>query len=87
MDKYFDNNDELHSTAPLGNNKGQRVFEIVRNIKFVFGKNTKDRKTRKDTKPAPGLHSRSLFSSSICLTERVRCAARDRWYACSEQRD
>jgi hypothetical protein len=26
MDKYFDNNDELHSTAPSGNNKGQRVF-------------------------------------------------------------
>jgi hypothetical protein len=36
MDKYFDNNDELHSTAPSGNNKGQRVFEIVRNIIFVF---------------------------------------------------
>jgi hypothetical protein len=53
MDKYFDNNDELHSTAPLGNNKGQRVFEIVRNIKFVFGKKTKYGKTRKDTEPAP----------------------------------
>jgi hypothetical protein len=25
MDKYFDNNDELHSTAPSDNNKGQRV--------------------------------------------------------------
>jgi hypothetical protein len=40
MDKYFDNNDELHSTAPSGNNKGQRVFYIVRNMKFVFGKKT-----------------------------------------------
>jgi hypothetical protein len=53
MDKYFDNNDELHSTAPSGNNKGQRVFKIVRNIKFVFRKKTKDIKTRKDTKLAP----------------------------------
>jgi hypothetical protein len=41
MDKYFNNNDELHSTAPSGNNKGQRVFEIVRNIKFVFRKRKK----------------------------------------------
>jgi hypothetical protein len=49
MDKYFDNNDELHSTAPSGNiNKGERVFEIVRNIKFVFGQKIKDGKTRKD---------------------------------------
>jgi hypothetical protein len=44
MDNYFDNNDELHSTAPSSNNKGQRVFEIVRNIKFVFEKKTKDGK-------------------------------------------
>jgi hypothetical protein len=51
MDKYFDNIDELHSTAPSGNNKGQRVFEIVIKIKFVFGKKTKDRKTRKAVKP------------------------------------
>jgi hypothetical protein len=41
MDKYFNNNDELHSTAPSGNNKVQRVFEIVRNIKFVFRKRKK----------------------------------------------
>jgi hypothetical protein len=54
MDKYFDNNGELHSTAPSGNNRGHKVFEIVRNIKFVFGKKTKDEKTRKDAKPAPG---------------------------------
>jgi hypothetical protein len=41
MDKYFNNNDKLHSTAPSSNNKGQRVFEIVRNIKFVFRKKKK----------------------------------------------
>jgi hypothetical protein len=52
MDKYFDNNGELHSTPPSGNNRGQRVFEIVKNINFVFGKKTKDGKTRKDAKPA-----------------------------------
>jgi hypothetical protein len=54
MDKYFDNNGELHSTSPSGNNRGHRVFEIVRNIKFVFGKKTKYGKTRKDVKPAAG---------------------------------
>jgi hypothetical protein len=54
MGKYFSIVDELHSTAPSGNNKGQRVFEIVRNIKFVFEKKTKDRKTRKNVKPASG---------------------------------
>jgi hypothetical protein len=26
MDKYFDNNGELHSTPPSGNNRGHRVF-------------------------------------------------------------
>jgi hypothetical protein len=46
MDKYFDNNGELHSTPPSGNNRGHRVFEIVRNINFVFEKKTKDGKTR-----------------------------------------
>jgi hypothetical protein len=71
MDKYFENNDELHSTAPSGNNNYQGVFERVSNIKFLFGKRTKERKTRKDTKPALGLHSRrSLFSSSICVTRK-----------------
>jgi hypothetical protein len=44
MDKYFDNNVELQSTAPLGNSKGKRVFNIVSKLKFVFGKKTKDRK-------------------------------------------
>jgi hypothetical protein len=44
INKYFDNNGGLHSTAPSGNNRGHRVFEIVRNIKFVFGRKTKDRK-------------------------------------------
>ena len=63
MDKYFDNNGELHSTAPSGNNKGHRVFEIVNNIKFVFGKKTKGGKTRKDVKPAPGaiFKKKSIF--------------------------
>jgi hypothetical protein len=53
MDKYFDNNVELQSTAPLGNSKGKRVFNIVSNLKFVFEKKTKDEKTRKDVKPTP----------------------------------
>ena len=48
MDKYFDNNDERNSDAPLGNSRGHRVFKIVSNIKFVFGKKTKDGKLRKD---------------------------------------
>jgi hypothetical protein len=62
MDKYFDNNGELHSTAPSSNNRGHKVFEIVRNIKFVFGKKTKDKKTRKDAKPAPGaIFKKSFF--------------------------
>ena len=69
MDKYIDDNDELHSTAPSDNNKGQRVFEIVRNIKFVFGKKTKDRKQGRMPNQLRGLYSRkSLFSSSTCLT-------------------
>jgi hypothetical protein len=63
MDKYFDNNGELHYTAPSGNNRGHRVFETVRNIKFIFGKKTKDEKTRKDVKPAPGaiFNKKSIF--------------------------
>ena len=63
MDKYFDNNDELHSTAPLGNSKGQRVFQIVRKIEFVFGKKTKDRKLRKGVKPIIGaiFKKKSIF--------------------------
>jgi hypothetical protein len=62
MDKYFDNNDELYSTAPSRNNKGHRVFERVKILKFVFGKNTTDRKTRKDAKPALGATSKkSIF--------------------------
>ena len=69
MDKYFDNNGELHSTATSGNNKGHRVFEIVRNIKFVFGKKTKDGKQGRMSNQLRGLYSRkSLFSSSTCLT-------------------
>jgi hypothetical protein len=68
MDKYFDNNDELHSTTPSGNNKGQRVFEIVRNIDF-FGKKTKDIKTRKDTKPAP----RDTFKKKSIFFKYLPC--------------
>jgi hypothetical protein len=52
MDKYFDINGELHSTPPSGNNRGHRVFEIVKNINFIFVKKKKDGKTRKDAKPA-----------------------------------
>jgi hypothetical protein len=63
MDKYFDNNSELQSTAPLGNSKGKKVFSIVSKLKFVFGKKTKDRKPRKNVKPAPGatLKKKSIF--------------------------
>jgi hypothetical protein len=61
MDKYFDNNGELHSTPPLGNSRCHRVFEIVRNINFVFMKKTKDGETRNDAKPAPG----AIFKKSI----------------------
>ena len=69
MDKYFDNNGELHSTAPSGNNKGHRVFEIVRNIKFVLGRRQKMEKQGRMSNQLRGLYSRkSLFSSSTCLT-------------------
>jgi hypothetical protein len=63
MDKYFDNNGELHSTPPSGNNTGHRVFEIVKNINFVFAKKKKDGKTRKDAKPALGaiFKKKSIF--------------------------
>jgi hypothetical protein len=78
MDKYFDNNDELHSTAPSGNNKGQRVFEIVRNIKFVFEKKTKDGNKRKDAKPAPGatFKNKSIFFDYLCGTRSMVCTFR-----------
>jgi hypothetical protein len=39
-------------TPTSGKNRGHRVFEIVRNINFVFGKKIKDGKTKKDVKPA-----------------------------------
>jgi hypothetical protein len=63
MDKYFDNNGVLLSTPPSGNNRGHRVFEIVRNINFVFEKKTNDGKTRKDVKPALGaiFKKKSIF--------------------------
>jgi len=72
MDKYFDYNDERNSDTPLGNSKGQRVFKIVSNIKFVFGKKTKDIKTRKMSNQLHGQHSRrSPFSSSTCHTGKT----------------
>jgi len=72
MDKYFDYNDERNSDAPLGNSKGQSVFKIVSNIKFVFGKKTEDRKTRKMSNQLQGQHSRrSPFSLSICHTGKT----------------
>ena len=63
MDKYFDNNSELQSTAPWGNSKGKRFFSIVSKLKFVFGKKTKDGKPRKNVKPAPGatFKKKSIF--------------------------
>jgi len=48
MDKYFDNNSELQSTAPSRNSKGKRVFSIISKLKFVFGKKIKDRKPIKN---------------------------------------
>jgi hypothetical protein len=63
MDKYFDNNIKLQSTAPLGNSKGKRVFNIVSKLKFVFGKKTKEGKPRKDVKPTQGatFKKKSIF--------------------------
>jgi hypothetical protein len=63
MNKYFDNNVELQSTALLGNSKGKRVFNIVSKLKFIFGKKTKDGKPRKDVKPTPGatFKKKSIF--------------------------
>ena len=72
MDKYFNYNDEMNSDAPLGNSKGHRVFKIVSNIKFVFGKKTKDGKTKRMSNQLQGQHSRkSPFSSSICHTGKM----------------
>jgi hypothetical protein len=63
MDKYFDNNVELQSTAPLGNSKGKRVFNIVSKLKFVFRKKTKDGKPIKDVNPTLGatFKKKSIF--------------------------
>jgi len=54
MDKYFDNRDEAKSTASIGRSAGKRVFQIVSKVTFVFGKNTKDGKERKDVKTSEG---------------------------------
>ena len=56
MDKYFDNNSELQSTAPSGNRKGNRVFSIVNNLKFVFGKKRKE---------ANSCSSRGVYSRGV----------------------
>jgi hypothetical protein len=62
MDKYFNNNGELHSTSPSINSKGQRIFEIVLKIKFIFGNKTKGKKPRKDVKPTPwATFKKSIF--------------------------
>jgi uncharacterized Zn finger protein (UPF0148 family) len=63
MNKYFDNMDESESTAPTGNSKGHRVYKIVENIKFAFGKKTKDGKPRKVVKANEGdtFKKKSLF--------------------------
>jgi len=63
MDKYFDNNSELQSTAPSSNSKGKGVFSIVSKLKFIFGKKTKDGKPRKNVKPALGatFKKKSIF--------------------------
>lgn len=53
MDKYLDNMDEEKSIGPSDNSKGKRVFKIVSNITFVYGK-AKDGKRRKDMKPLEG---------------------------------
>jgi hypothetical protein len=88
MDKYFKNNDELHSTAPSGNNNCQRVFERVSNIKFVFGKSTKDRKNKEgyQTSSRGYIQEEAYFLRVFALLDRDRCVAHDRWYACSEER-
>jgi hypothetical protein len=88
MDKYFDNNGEPHSTAPSGNNRGHRVFEIVRNIKFVFGKKTKDGKNKEGCQTSSGgyIQEKVYFLRVFALLERVRCVACDQWYARSEER-
>jgi hypothetical protein len=54
MDKYFDNRDESKSTAPSCTSTGKRVFLIVSEVTFVFGKKIKDGKKRKDAKASKG---------------------------------
>jgi hypothetical protein len=63
MTKYFDNMDESKSTAPSGYSKGHRVYKIVENVKFVFGKKTKDGKPRKVVKANKGdtFKKKSIF--------------------------
>jgi hypothetical protein len=54
MDKYFDNRDESKSTTPSCTSTGKRVFLIVSEVTFVFGKKIKDGKKRKDAKASKG---------------------------------
>jgi len=82
MDEYFDYNDERNSDAPLGNSKGQRVFKIVSNIKFVFEKKTKDGKTRNDVKSILGATFKKFVFATV---ERLGCTTCVRWYACQEE--
>jgi len=63
MNKYFDNIDESKSTAPSSCRKGHIVYKIVENVKFVFGKQTKDGKPRKIVKANKGdtFKKKSIF--------------------------
>jgi hypothetical protein len=56
MDKYFNNNDELHCTAPSGNNKGQRVFDIVRKSYLFLRRRPKTEKQGRMPNQLWGLH-------------------------------
>ena len=86
MDKYFDNNSELQTTALSGNSKCQRVFSIVSKLKFVFGKKTKDGKPRNNVKPAPGATFKKKSTLRVFgILARVRRTPRDLWYARSEE--
>jgi hypothetical protein len=72
MDKYFNNGDDSKSTAPSGTSAGKRVFLIVSKVTFIFGKETKDGKKRKDVKASEGdtFKKMSIFSS-ICHTRKT----------------
>jgi hypothetical protein len=54
LDTYFENIDELKSTAPSNTSKGKRVFKIVSDVNFGFGNKTEDEKKRNDAMPLKG---------------------------------